>query len=241
MLYEKRDTARALTCLAGRLAALGAALVLPVAGPVAPAHAAATVCTVNGVAQPGPDIVGTNDADTIECSSVEAGHTVEALGGVDIITLTGPVDGNVRGGDGVDQITLTGGSAAVNGTGAVDGQAGDDVITIRSLVLGAVRGGQGDDDIRFADGSRMAARTDVRGARGADTITFEEGVDVSGLVEANEADDTIDVHGTVTSTGRVRGGDGDDSVHVHNNQGVVDARSGARDVCVVDMGTPCAR
>ncbi|MFD0383058.1 hypothetical protein ACFQ2B_13820 [Streptomyces stramineus] len=89
--------------------------------------------------------------------------------GADTITLTGGIDGNVRGGDGGDRITLAGNSASVGPMGSIDGQFGDDTITIEALVLGAVRGGQHNDTVHFVNGSSMASRTLVRGARGTTT------------------------------------------------------------------------
>ncbi|WP_412074616.1 hypothetical protein ACLF6K_00045 [Streptomyces xanthophaeus] len=163
-----RSPASLLRCLAVLL------LVAPATALAAPAHAAATACTLNGVAQPGPDVVGTSADDTIVCSSLDAGHTVEGLGGVDTITLAGTIDGNVRGGDGGDRITLAGGSASVGPMGSIDGQFGDDDIEIGAPVLGAVRGGRHNDTIHFVNGSSMASRTLVRGARGSDTLTFDD-------------------------------------------------------------------
>ncbi|MCD9144808.1 hypothetical protein [Streptomyces albireticuli] len=204
VLYARRDTARRVRPAVRRavlVAAPALTVLLALAGapPAAPARAGGpTVCTVDGVLRPGPDVVGTASADRIECSSVAAGHSVEGLGGADTLTLTGAVEGDVR-------------------------------------------GGPGDDTVLVLPGAGQAPRAGLHGDEGNDTIRIADGVEVSGLVDGGEGDDRIVVRGTVTPSGQIFGDEGDDDIHVHNNQGFADARPGARDVCVADMGSPCPR
>ncbi|MCC3779575.1 hypothetical protein [Streptomyces sp. UNOB3_S3] len=216
-----------------RAAVTVAALLLPTAFLAAPAQAA-TSCTVNGTAVPGPDVTGTDGDDVIVCTGLDAGATVDAKGGADTITLNGDVSGRVLGGDGTDHIVLAEG-ARLTGTGTIDGQAGRDEIDLRGAVLGAVRGGQDDDLILLFKTATTGDTSIVRGARGSDVILADGAVTIRGLVEGVGENDLIDINGTVAPTGRVHGGDGDDYLHVHDNQGEVDGGAGT-DVCVVDSG-----
>ncbi|MEU3352826.1 hypothetical protein [Streptomyces sp. NPDC037389] len=214
--------------------ALTAALFLASLGLAAPAYAE-TSCTVNGVAMTGPDIKGTDGADTIVCTSVDAGSVVDALGGNDAITINGPVNGSIRGGDGDDHFTVES-TGSVGGTGSLDGQAGIDTFDVSGSVAGAVRGGQGQDDIHLYRGAALSQSGDIRGAKEADKITIDAGVDVEGLVEGNEANDTITID-TVGSDGRVHGDDGDDTITVAHNKGTVDGGAGT-DTCHVSGNPP---
>ncbi|WP_392673328.1 hypothetical protein [Streptomyces sp. LN785] len=92
---------------------------------------AATSCSVNGVPASGPTVNGTAGSDFIQCSSVDAGHSVNGLGGSDTIFLTGPVNGTVNGGTEGDFISV-GASAAV--AGVVAGGDGGDHISVGGLV-----------------------------------------------------------------------------------------------------------
>ncbi|MCD9144809.1 hypothetical protein [Streptomyces albireticuli] len=219
---------------AGRFA-VALALALPAAVLATPAHAASS-CVVNDVPMTGPVINGTEQADTIACSSVAAGTLVDALGGDDTIVLNGRVDGSVRAGDGNDRVAL-GRRAELTERGELDGQRGRDNFDLGGKVLGAVRGGQ-DADRFLADKTvTMGPSTDLRGARGADVIDIEIPVVVRGLIEGVEDDDRITVEGTVARDGRVLGGTGNDDIRVGENRGVVDGGPDT-DHCVVTVGNP---
>ncbi|GGT31931.1 hypothetical protein GCM10010271_39960 [Streptomyces kurssanovii] len=68
---------------------------------------------------------GTADSDFIRCATVDAGDTVNGLGGNDYI-ITGPVNGTVLGGTGSDYVR-TGANA-----GLVDGDDGFDYCVVAS-------------------------------------------------------------------------------------------------------------
>ncbi|MGK5545610.1 hypothetical protein ACSNOH_12880 [Streptomyces sp. URMC 127] len=195
----------------GGALAVTAALVLAGTVLASPAHADST-CTVNGVPVPGPLIRGTESADTIVCADgVDAATTVDALGGDDVITLTGAVSGVVRGGAGDDHVTLTSGTL----TGGVESQEGADTLEINGVITGHVRAGQGDDGITATD---VGSGGEIRGAKGKDTIT---------------------VSGAVASGGFVHGNEDADTLHVNSNEGTVSAGGDPGDQCTVDMGLPC--
>ncbi|HEX2317273.1 MAG TPA: hypothetical protein VHJ17_26230 [Thermomonospora sp.] len=207
---------------------------LALGGLAFPAHAQST-CTVNGVPASGADIRGTEGADTITCSLVLAGTVVDALGGVDTITVTGPVSGQVRAGNGADVLTVAA-TGRIGQGGSLDGQFDDDRFEVHGAVAGAVRGGQHNDDIQLHPTSDVEATGDVRGARGVDTITVDRGALVLGLVEGNQEGDTL-VITTVAAGGRVRGDDGNDHITVRANQGEVDAGAGT-DTCRIAGNPP---
>ncbi|MEV4944838.1 hypothetical protein [Streptomyces sp. NPDC053755] len=123
-----------------------ASLVLAPLALSTPAHAA-TACSVNGLTVPSGNVSGTVGRDYIQCSSVDAGHTVDGLAGDDTIVLTGPVAGRVLGGTGSDYLRF--GSLAPLG-GQADAGAGNDYVQVDGTVLAAatVRGGDGADFIR---------------------------------------------------------------------------------------------
>ncbi|MCC3776657.1 hypothetical protein [Streptomyces sp. UNOB3_S3] len=214
--------------------ALAAALFLASLGLAAPAYAE-TSCTVNGVTKTGSDITGTEGADTIVCTSVDAGSVVDALGGNDTITVTGPVNGSIRGGDGDDHFTVES-TGSVGGAGSLDGQTDVDTFDIYGSVAGAIRGGQGKDEIHLYRGATLLKSGDIRGAKEADKITIDTGVDVEGLVEGNEDNDTITID-TVGPDGRVHGDDGNDTITVTKNQNIVDGGAGT-DTCHVGGNPP---
>ncbi|GHF56714.1 hypothetical protein GCM10010218_42580 [Streptomyces mashuensis] len=234
--YEKRRARRAArkkAWRAARFAATAAVLALPAAALATDSAEAASSCTVNGQPVSGSDIRGTEGNDTITCAAgVTADTVVDALGGDDTVVVGGQVAGRVRGGDGNDRIILDEGSTL---TGDIDGQAGTDTLDLKGPVSGAVRGGQGDDTIHLFPHARVESGGDIRGALGADTITADDDVDVLGLVEGNDQDDTVDIKGTVGPGGRVHGDAGDDDLHARLNNGTVDGGDG-NDRCVVDDG-----
>ncbi|MGK5640193.1 hypothetical protein ACSNOK_18045 [Streptomyces sp. URMC 126] len=219
---------------AGRFA-VALALALPAVALATPAHAASS-CEVNDVVTTGPVITGTEAADTIVCSSVDATTVVDSLGGDDTIILTGRIEGRIRAGDGTDRFALSR-SAELTGSGELDGQRGHDGFEISGKAFGAVRGGQDADRIIVRRDTTTAPTTDFRGARGADEIHIESPVVVHGLVEGAEDDDRLTVEGTVASDGRVLGGTGDDDLHAAVNLGLVDGGPDT-DHCVVAAGNP---
>ncbi|WP_328886372.1 hypothetical protein [Streptomyces sp. NBC_00316] len=87
---------------------------------------------------------GTAGSDFIQCSTVDAGASVNGLGGTDTIFLAGPVNGTVSGGPAEDFISV-GPSFAVSGV--IAGNDGSDYIsagggvTPRGQVLGGNGGG----------------------------------------------------------------------------------------------------
>ncbi|WP_418959654.1 hypothetical protein [Streptomyces tritici] len=155
-----RHTARAL-CAA-------TLVIAPLALTATPAHAV-TSCTVNGSPRtPDPmthTIFGTAGSDNIRCTTVDAGDTVNGLGGNDYIVVSGAVNGDVAGGDGSDYIvtgTVFGAVAGGNGSdyiqtgavagGLVTGEAGNDVLRTGGN-MGVVDGGIGWDSCRTAGGA----------------------------------------------------------------------------------------
>ncbi|MFD7444687.1 hypothetical protein [Streptomyces sp. NPDC059909] len=130
-----------------------------------PAHAV-TACTVNGVPSAGPDVTGTAGGDFIACSMLDAGHTVNALGGNDTIVLTGDISGTVGGGAGSDMVRLAT-TGTLNTAGVINGDVGGDAFDLRGTVLGLVQGNEADD---FITVGVVGAGGTVNGGAGTDFL-----------------------------------------------------------------------
>jgi len=108
---------------------------------------AATSCRVNGFLVTSGTVNGTPGSDFIQCSTVNAGDTVNGLGGNDYI-VTGDVAGTVRGGSGSDYLQVNN----VSPTGQVLGDSENDYIRT-GINQNIVDGGGGFNVCRVAGGN----------------------------------------------------------------------------------------
>ncbi|MGW1893230.1 hypothetical protein ACWCP6_23745 [Streptomyces sp. NPDC002004] len=131
-----------------------------------PAHAASN-CTVNGVPATGPAVNGTAGHDVIVCSGLDAGDTVSAGDGADVVLLTGGISGTVDAGAGNDVVSLAR-TATLNADGVINGGPGSDTVDLRGTVQGRVNGNEADD---YLVANTVAAGGSVSGGDGSDVIS----------------------------------------------------------------------
>jgi Ca2+-binding RTX toxin-like protein len=144
-------------------------------------------CVVSiGVTQDATTVTGTSGADTIDCSMVNSGRTINGFDGDDTITGT-PFNDIIDGGEGNNTIT------ALNGDNTITSGAGNDTITAGPEGNNTINSGAGDDTITGANGNDTINAGDgndtVTGGLGSDTIEGGNGNDT--LSAAPDGNDTI--------------------------------------------------
>lgn len=191
---------------------LGLALLAPTTG-VGPASAAGETCrgeAASIVGVPGRDIVGTEGRDVIVTNRSQG---VQALGGDDLICITGP---DQRSGYRPVEIDAGAGDDVVDGTAAVDWPMSG------SLGPGAdtLHGGGGSEYVhtgsRSADYSHVDTDHDVvLGGGGADIVTSgQAGATNTDVIDLGSGGDHLSYAGTATAGSTVIGGQGDDVLSV---------------------------
>jgi RTX calcium-binding nonapeptide repeat (4 copies) len=131
-------------------------------------------CIVSiGVTQTATTVTGTPADDTIDCSAVSPGRTIDGLGGNDTITAT-QFDDIVTGGEGNDTITGLGGNDTLSGnTGndTISAGEGNDTIT-GSEGNDTLSGEAGDDFVDGGDDDDV-----LSGGTGINTLIGGNGTD----------------------------------------------------------------
>ncbi|MCO1335444.1 autotransporter outer membrane beta-barrel domain-containing protein [Microbulbifer sp. OS29] len=159
---------------------------------------------------------GTAAADQITCSEDydPNGEDINLFAGNDSVTLSGGTAENIYGGEGDDQIIISGG--VINQL--VDGGEGSDTITLddRSsdvgnyLYGGGIHGGAGDDTLILLDGLSFH----VWGGDGNDSITLDGGF-VFNYLDAGDGDDYIYWDEGISN--EIRGGLGSDTLIIDSH------------------------
>ena len=170
-------------------------------------------------------IEGTPGVDTPTLNSGfhdDSDYNYDALGGNDVITITAPVDGFVRGGAGMDTLALSGGGM-VGGNleggaeadtfmltggsvgGDVLGGAGNDIFSVTGAVEADLAGDGGNDEFTLA----AALTGSIAGGGDDDTITLNAGASVSGMISGDGGADTFMLTGGMVG-GNIAGGAGND-------------------------------
>ena len=158
-------------------------------------------------------VTGTSKADTITVKATSAtvnkkklsvytiGVTVKALGGGDVITITGGSQRTVRGDAGKDRITVSSGK-----NHRIYGVAGNDTITIGKSAGSGIKvyGGSGNDTIEALNKYKVT----IYGDAGNDTITGGTGNDT---LYGGKGDDTL-TGGKGKDTFVYANGDGKDTI-----------------------------
>ena len=127
------------------------------------------LCIVSaGVTQDATTVTGTSGADTIDCSMVNSGRTINGFDGDDTITGT-QFDDMINGGEGNNTIT------ALNGDNIITSGAGNDTITAGPEGNNNINSGAGNDTITSGTGNDTIDAGDgnntVTSGTGNDTIT----------------------------------------------------------------------
>lgn len=146
---------------------------------------------------------------------------LSTAGGPDIVTVTGGAvtgvnaDAVVLGGSG-DTLTMDSGTI-VGDTGGIRGNNGVDNITINggtvsSLVSGpAITGNGGADNITINGGTINGAGNAIQGGSNADTINLNGGT-INGDITANGGGDNVTIGGNVVINGTINGNGGTDTL-----------------------------
>ena len=204
---------------------LGLALLAP-ASWAAPATAAGETCrgeAATHVGSPRTDIVGTEGRDVIVTNRSQE---VKALGGDDLICITGP---DQRAGYRPVEIDAGPGNDVVDGTAAPDWPmsgrlgAGSD----------AFHGGSGDDDVeagdRSADFDHLDTERDVLvGGGGADSFdSGQDGQPNTDTVDLGSGHDYLAYAGTASGGSAVAAGAGDDVISLSTSAHSLDIDNGS--------------
>jgi Ca2+-binding RTX toxin-like protein len=136
--------------------------------------------TINGA------VTGGDGIDTIKLGGVADSELIPAGSPYAGSVTSGSTATSIQGGEGDDNITLTGGT--INSTGnAVTGDGGNDRITLAGLTMaGRIVGGTGNDTFNIQSGST----SEVDGGAGTDTF-YLSGGKITGSVIGGDGDDQI--------------------------------------------------
>ena len=133
----------------------------------------------------GLDIIDIGNADNPSASGPEIA-SVSGGDDTDTITLYNGVASSIGGDNGDDTISLLGGRVGKTSPGNVNGGAGNDQITLSGSAVGAVAGGDGDDLMSWSGGGL----TSFNGGNGSDIMTVSAAA-YDGSQTLNGGDDAL--------------------------------------------------